>query len=216
MSQTSNISIKQSWKEFFNSPVKRSAFIGGGIVITAIIFVLPPFFHKIESRKGIVLDDWLLAALPSHNFSIAIFSILYLMGALMAYRAIHKPILFLQYVWTLIFVLIARFISIELVPLDPPVGLVQLNDPVNEIFYGHITVVKDLFFSGHTATLMLIFLSLEKRSEKIVALCAMVLVMILLLIQHIHYTIDVLAAPVIVYVLFNFTKYLLHIFQQEA
>jgi hypothetical protein len=122
----------------------------------------------------------------------------------------------LQYIWTLIFVLIARFITITLVPLDPPAGLVQLNDPVNEIFYGHIMVVKDLFFSGHTASLMLIFLSLEKRADKIIALCAMLIVMALLLIQHIHYTIDVLAAPLIVYVLFNFTRYLLQIFQQKA
>ena len=213
MAETTNLSLKDSWKEIFSSSSKRLFFIGGWFLVFAIIFVLPAFFNKIEKRKGVVLNDWLLAALPAHNFSIAIFSIIWLMGLLTLYRAIQKPAIFITYIWTLIFILIARFISITLGPLDPPVGLIQLTDPVNEFFYGHSLIVKDLFFSGHTANLMLTFLCLEKRPDKLLAFVAMIIVMVLLLIQHIHYTIDVLAAPFIVYACFRLTKYLLRIYR---
>ena len=211
MPRTTQISLKQNWKDIFSSSTKRSILIGGFLLVMAILVVLPQFFNKIEHRQGVVLHDFVLAALPGHNFSIAIFSIIWIMGLFTLYRAIQKPTILIMFIWTLIFVLVARFASITLVPLDPPIGLVPLTDPVNEIFYGHITVTKDLFFSGHTATMMLIFLCLENRTDKIVAFFAMITVMILLLFQHIHYTIDVLAAPIIVYILFRMTRALFYV-----
>jgi hypothetical protein len=213
MPQTTNLSLKESWRETFNSPLKRSVLISGSILIAAIICVLPLFFNKIEKRDGSVLHDWVLAAIPPHDFSIAIFSIIWFMGLLMIYRAIQKPNLFIVYIWAFIFITIARIIAITFVPLDPPVGLIELTDPINEIFYGHKIIVKDLFFSGHTATLMLIFLCLEKKTDKLIALVALIILMLLLLVQHIHYTIDVLAAPIIVYPIFLFTRFLFKSYQ---
>jgi membrane-associated phospholipid phosphatase len=99
--------------------------------------------------------------------------------------------------------------SIYLVALDPPNGLIHLVDPLTGIFYGNVVITRDLFFSGHTSTLVLIFLCLEKRTDKILGFIAIVVVMILLLVQHIHYTIDVVAAPVIVYIIFLLTRHFL-------
>ncbi|HEX3386290.1 MAG TPA: phosphatase PAP2-related protein, partial [Mucilaginibacter sp.] len=67
---------------------------------------------------------------------------------------------------------------------------------------------KDLFFSGHTSTMVLIYLCLQKRTDKLIALIAAFAVACLLLVQHIHYTIDVLAAPVVVYPCYRLTRYL--------
>jgi hypothetical protein len=109
-----------------------------------------------------------------------------------------------------VLVCIARFITIILVPLDPPTGLIPLTDPLTGVFYGNALIIKDLFFSGHTATLTLVFLCLRKRNDKIIAFCAVVAVAVLLLVQHIHYTIDILAAPFITYACYRLARYLLY------
>lgn len=100
-------------------------------------------------------------------------------------------------------------ISISLVALNPPIGLIPLSDPLTGIFYGEATITKDLFFSGHIATVTLILLCLEKRNDKIVAFFSIIAIAILLVIQHIHYTIDILASPIITYICYRFTKFVL-------
>lgn len=180
----------------------------GSVVIAIVINVLPIFFRDIEKRKGIVLHDWVLAAIPAYNVSVAIFAIIWGMAILVLIRAIQNPAIYITYCWTVIFICIARFITIYFVPLDPPVGLIPLTDPLTGYFYGHAFITKDLFFSGHTATLVLMYLCLEKRNDKIIGFIAIIVVACLLLVQHIHYTIDVLAAPIIVYGLYNLTRYL--------
>ncbi|OIQ68657.1 PAP2 superfamily protein [mine drainage metagenome] len=101
-----------------------------------------------------------------------------------------------------------RFVTLSLVALNPPQGMILLEDPVNSAFYHNAVITKDLFFSGHTATMVTIFLCLEKRGDKIIALIAAFAVACLLLLQHVHYTIDVLAAPVVVYACYRLTRYL--------
>lgn len=125
-------------------------------------------------------------------------------------RAINNPSIYITYCWTLIFICIARIISISLVPLDPPLGLIPLVDPLSSVFYGNASITKDLFFSGHTSTMFLIFLCLERKTDKMIALIGTTCVAFLLLVQHIHYTIDIAAAPVIVYSLYKLTRYFLY------
>jgi hypothetical protein len=174
-----------------------------------IINLLPSFFKCIEKRTdGVVLHDWILAHLPSHDLSVPIFILIWSMGLLMMWRALYNPRVCITYIWTLNFVCIARFVTISLVKLNPPMGLVPLIDPSTSAFYGHTFITKDLFFSGHTATMVLVYLHLQKRTDKIIALVAALLLVIMLLIQHIHYTIDVLAAPVIVYGCWRLAKWL--------
>jgi hypothetical protein len=182
----------------------------GSVLILIIISILPTFFNLIEKRDGTVLNDQILAAIPAHNVSWAIFTILWGMGLYALFRAIQKPSIYITYVWGLIFVLIIRVLTISLIPLNPPAGLIVLNDPITGLFYGESTITKDLFFSGHTSTLYLIFLCLEKKRDKILAFIATISVAFLLIVQHVHYTIDVIAAPLIVYPFYRLIKYLLN------
>lgn len=92
---------------------------------------------------------------------------------------------------------------IGLISLNPPAGLIPLADPITNQFYGQRYITHDLFFSGHTTTVFLIFLCLKKKTDRIYALSASILLGILLLVQHVHYTIDVLAAPVFTYAFYR-------------
>ncbi|GAC1307556.1 MAG: hypothetical protein NVSMB24_19640 [Mucilaginibacter sp.] len=185
----------------------------GTVIMLAIIFTLPFFFALIEKRKGALLNDWLLTRIPPHNVSVLIFAIIWGMALLILVRAINNPSIYIAYCWTLIFVYIVRFVTLSLVALDPPPGMVPLVDPLSSVFYGNASITKDLFFSGHTTTMVLIFLCLEKRTDKIIALIAVFAVAYLLLVQHIHYTIDILAAPVVVYPCYRLTRYLLYTYK---
>jgi len=201
--------IKEIWIEALQDPHRRYKIIWGSVGVAILLSFMPMFFNHIEKRNGVVLNDWVLARVPAYDMSYPIFAIIWGMAILMVVRALRNPNIFIKYIWTLIFINLARFTSISLIVLDPPRGLIHLVDPISGIFYGNASITKDLFFSGHTSTVVLMFLCLERPKDKIIGFLAIVFVMILLLIQHIHYTIDVIAAPVIVYLLFTVTCYFL-------
>jgi hypothetical protein len=202
-------SIKQAWIAALQSPKKRDKLLIGSFIVAIILSSLPIFFSYIQKRQGVVLNDWVLAHLPAYDVSIIIFTIIWGMATLIFVRALYNPVIYINYVWTLIFINIARMLTITFTALDPPRGLIHLADPLTGVFYGHNVITRDLFFSGHTSTLVLIFLCLEKRNDKILGFISIIVVMVLLLVQHIHYTIDVIAAPPIVYMIFVMVRKLL-------
>ncbi|MFD0792347.1 phosphatase PAP2-related protein [Mucilaginibacter litoreus] len=195
-------SVKQVWVAALQSPKKRDKLLIGSFIITIMLSGMPFFFNYIQNRQGIVLNDWLLAKIPPYDVSIVIFALIWGMGLLILARALYNPVIYINYVWSLIFVNLARIISILTFSLDPPKGLIHLIDPITGVFYGNVVITRDLFFSGHTSTMVLIFLCLEKRNDKILAFISAIAVMALLLVQHIHYTIDVIAAPPMVYLIY--------------
>lgn len=206
MAHNISLTIKNRWKEACDTSPKIIRLLSGSAILFTILSLLPHFFARIEKRQGIVLNDWVLAAIPPHNVSVFIFVIIWGMGLLILFRAIYKPEIYVTYVWALIFVSIIRMITISLFALDPPAGLIPLVDPLTGVFYGGANITKDLFFSGHIATVTLIFLCLEKRNDKIVAFLSIIAIACLLIVQHIHYTIDILASPIITTTCYKLTK----------
>jgi hypothetical protein len=206
VAQNTSLRIKNNWKQAFDTSPKAVRLLSGSAILFTILSLLPHFFARIEKRQGTVLNDWLLAAVPPHNVSALIFVVIWGMGLLILCRAIYKPDIYVKYIWALIFVSIVRMITISIFALDPPTGLIPLVDPLTGVFYGGATITKDLFFSGHIATVTLIYLCLEKRNDKIIAFISILVIACLLVIQHIHYTIDIVASPVITYVCYRLTK----------
>jgi hypothetical protein len=203
------MTLNYNWKQAWNYPPLRVRIITGSILIFGILSMLPSFFNMVEKRMGPTLNDRVLAVIPAHNVSGIIFSIIWGMGILILVRAINRPSIYINYVWSLIFILIIRAITITLFPLNPPNGILILSDPLTNLFYGERVITKDLFFSGHTAILVLTTLCLENKKDKIIGVIAATIVGFLLLVQHVHYTLDVVAAPLIVYPLYRLAKFLL-------
>ncbi|PUZ27174.1 PAP2 superfamily C-terminal [Chitinophaga costaii] len=188
------------WKVNWQIPAfKRRVFIGVAGLI-AILSYLPVFFQHIEQRNGYVLHDFILRLLPSHDVSVPIFVLIWLSAGYTLFRAMQQPEVFICLLYGFLFVCLSRIITIYLVALDPPMDLIQLKDPLANRFYGKAGfITKDLFYSGHTASMCLFAYCLRGPREKLLAGLAAAAVGILLLVQHVHYTIDVLTAPILTY-----------------
>lgn len=202
--------VKLAWFDAWKLSSFRWKFWTSLIVFGAILTSLPFFFRAIEARNGFVFSDILLTQIPPHNVSIAVFFLIWSSCILVVYRLIQDPLIMLEIFWTYNGVTLLRMACISLISLNPPEGLIPLADPITNQFYGEHYITHDLFFSGHTATVFLVFLCLKQKIDRIYTLCATILLGILLLIQHVHYTIDILAAPVFTYAVYRivlaFTK----------
>jgi membrane-associated phospholipid phosphatase len=173
-------------------------------LVAIILILLPTFFAFIEKREGMVLQDFVLDAIPAMDVSIPTFAIIWSVVLLVFYRIYQNPRLFLVVAYGFILMCVLRVLTISLLPLHPPTGLIVLKDPIANIAYGGngIFITKDLFYSGHTGNMFLFFLCLEHKWDKIIALTASFLVGILVMVQHIHYSIDVLAAFLFTYFIY--------------
>lgn len=206
ITQQNNQSIALAWRSAWSSRKYRTLTITGSIIVLGILVSFPFFFSFIEQRQGILLNDRLLLLIPPIDVSIATFMVIWSMTVLLCIRCVQDPSIFIVFLWCFIILCFSRMITIILVPLNPPPGLIPLKDPLSSIFYGGTNkfIQKDLFYSGHTSIQFLMFLTLKKRTDKMLALLCAITIGTLVLMQHIHYTIDVLAA-----FLFSYFIYLL-------
>jgi membrane-associated phospholipid phosphatase len=92
-----------------------------------------------------------------------------------------------------------RILSMYVVPLDPPIGTLDLKDPLIFVVGTGTPITKDLFFSGHTSTMFLLSLTAINKKLKIIFLVSTFLVGFLVVLQKAHYTIDVVVAPFYAY-----------------
>lgn len=196
------------WNEAWQNKLFRAKVIAGVATFILVVLSLPYFFAFIESRKGPVLNDYLLKYIPAQDFSIPIFIIVWSASLLVIIRSIQQPAIFLTVLFSLIVLLFTRIGSIYFVPLDPPHGLIVLMDPLTSFTYGGrgIFITKDLFFSGHTSNIFMFYLCLQKKKDKVFLLLASITVGILVLAQHVHYTLDVVGAFIITYFLVRLVK----------
>jgi hypothetical protein len=173
------------------------------LILALAVFAIFPwkaeeYFQWIQQRDGIVMQDFILANIPAKNVSIPIFGIIYVSVFYLLARIIRRPKQFVWFAWAFNLETFIRFVCIYIVPLNPPLDLVDLHDPLAELFiYGENTAItKDLFFSGHTATMVFVSYFLPNPMERKIAIIMTFVLASLLLIQHVHYSLDVLFAPI--------------------
>lgn len=189
-----------TWKRALKSRPFRYNFAFSFISLVVILLVSLKFLLFAEGRKGIFLNDIVLKYLPPYDLSAWIFFFIYsalLIGMGHISRFPFRLVIAF-YVYSV--VLIFRMLSIYFFPLEVPANFVLLHDPFVEFFAGAgKPVTKDLFFSGHTATMILIYFFVKNGWLKIFSFVLTVIVAVMLLFQHVHYTMDVVAAPFFAY-----------------
>jgi hypothetical protein len=169
------------------------------IVALAIVLTLfSRFILFVESRHGVVIPDPILASFQGRDFTVAIFTIIYgaiLLGLTTLARHPRALLLMLR---AYILLMLLRIAVMYTIPLEPPAGMVTLIDPIYSVGPGN-TITRDLFFSGHTATMFLLFLTARRNWARNIFLLCSCAMGVLLLWQHCHYTVDVLSAPFFAY-----------------
>ncbi|UFH52130.1 phosphatase PAP2-related protein [Spirosoma sp. KNUC1025] len=196
------------WNAAWRSPIFRRKFIAGVLSFLALLGAFPIFFQIIERHSGPVLNDWVLATLVPRDVSLIIFGVIWASAILLVVRVRRSPAIFMMFVYSYFLISLSRMISINLFPLNPPPGLIPMVDPITNAFYGKVYITKDLFYSGHTSTIFLIFLCLRQRTDRLLVLIGSLIVGALLLVQHVHYTIDVMGAFVFTYPFYRLGKWL--------
>ena len=181
------------------------------ITLVALAFVastLPSFFRFIEARPGNVPPDPVIAHLAPMDLSAPIFVVLY--GAILwaVLSIAGKPSVLLRALQAYLVLLLLRMISMFTFTLEPPADLIDLVDPVTQLFYPDDRPFrKDLFFSGHTATLALLAFAVPGPRIRAVLWIATFLIGAAVILQHVHWTVDVLAAPFFAWLAWRWAGY---------
>lgn len=197
------VNLKKNWFNYLSGNNSWTEPAVTLILLIATLVFFTHFINAIETRNGVELNDPVLNLFHPIDLSGLIFSIIYLsiIIGLITLLARPKRLIFALQVYTL--VVLVRIITLYLTPFNAPGNMIPLVDPiVKNIGTGQL-LTKDLFFSGHTATMFFLFLISENKKMKSIFLFGFIIIAIAVLLQHVHYTIDVVAAPFFTYTSFR-------------
>jgi membrane-associated phospholipid phosphatase len=201
---------KESWLEIWKATLKHNSFkwelAVSAIVVYATLHFFSIFLLFAEDRPGVVMFDPILDLYSAIDLSLPIFFLTYvvLLAALIALS--YYPRCFIIALQSYTVMVILRMISIYLTPIEAPVGIIVLHDPFFLMGTGRV-ILKDLFFSGHTATMFLLYLTAQNKKIKYLLLICTFLVGITILLQKVHYSVDVFIAPFMAYCSFKMVSY---------
>lgn len=196
------------WRVAMAQRPVRVAWAIAAVVAVPMVVLLPRFFAFIEAYPGTRPWDPLLPLIPPADVSIWVFGILYGTLLFTIVRIARRPLLVLRGVHAYLIMMLFRIACIRTFVLEPPPDIVPLIDPIIQVFYpGKTPFLKDLFFSGHTATMALLIPLARGRAVRLFTVLATCAIGALVLVQHAHWTIDVVAAPVVVWIAWRLSRF---------
>jgi hypothetical protein len=195
-----------NWKTFLQNSKTRNELIITVIVLIPLMITFSQFLTFIESRSGVVLNDPILSLFNPIDLTWYTFALIYASIILFLINNIRDPQKVLIALQTYGLMVLFRGIAMYLTPFNAPENILVLNDPFVQLFGKGEILTKDLFFSGHTGTSFLLVLLVDNKKLKVVFLIATILVGSAVLLQHVHYTIDVFVAPFVAYSSYRIIK----------
>lgn len=193
--------FKNIWKSKLSHSHFRARFLYTLLVLFLVLRIFTWFVVQNESREGVILDDPVFKLFTAVDLNIPIFALIYLSLVFGLISLSFRPEWLLVALQTYCLMVIFRMVMMYVTPLDVPEGTIDLEDPlVFLIGTGGLKLTKDLFFSGHTATLFILFLTAQNKKLKYVFLICTILVGLFVILQKVHFTVDVLVAPFVSYV----------------
>lgn len=190
------VSISEAWKnELKNRTFRLKMIITPGVFIVYSALT-QHLGNYIEMRRGVRLDDALLTLFPSYDFSSWIFLLLYTSMFAIIVAHLDKPKVIVRVLEMHLLVAIVRQVCMLMVALEPPAGMIVLRDVFleNTVYPRHSPMTKDLFFSGHVASIWIYFLCAQRKYLKMYLLMAAAMMSFMVLSMRVHYTYDVYGA----------------------
>lgn len=192
----------EAWKQYLNIQGNKSFFAFSFLGCTVLMIASAKYLVYNAANSGQVLYDPFMELLPPFDFSRYIFILEYLCVIITVFYISDKPAAFVRAIWTVTALFWLRSLTVTIIPLSPPSEMIFLVDPFAQYFFGEgNAVTNDLFFSGHVSLLMLFYFMVENRWLKGFILVSTIAVGLMLIWQRVHYTGDVLFAPVVTYAL---------------
>ncbi len=176
-------------------------FIISFIVLRLVLYGVFEVMIFVEKRDGMVLWDPVHLLLEPVDFSPWIFAATYTSFLLCIVVALSESIGRLTYAFFIYSaIMVLRSLAMLSFPLDPPIGIIPLIDPVVNFFNPEqFVATKDLFFSGHCASMFFLYLTARKTWLKWFMAFVNIFVIIALSWQRVHYTIDIIVGIMVAY-----------------
>lgn len=199
--------LKTNWSQSWSDNKFKTQFVLTFGLLSILLFSLSYFFAYIEARRGQRVNDVVLNIVSPLDLSIITFLLIYTAALICIVSLLNNPKLFLKAIQAYFLILIFRIITLAIFPLEPPEGIILLKDPfIEHFFYGQVRITKDLFFSGHVATVCLLYLVNPVKKLNWFYLAVFILVAMFIMVQRVHYSFDVLAAPVFAWISWRLTN----------
>lgn len=178
----------------------RDLMIGWMLLITSFVVMHYAGLYA-TSMAGASVSDLFLDHLPLWDVNV-----LHIHAALI-FWLVFIAYLFTQPQWlpfvtktTAVFIF-ARSVFICMTHLGPPENLLSIPPHLAS----YVLFDGDLFFSGHVGgPCLMLMIFWRHRLLRVICLCAAVFFSIIVLLGHIHYSIDVFSAPFITFGLYQF------------
>lgn len=200
------VKFVDDWRGAFRRGEFRDQFFVTLAALLVAVLLMRAFMGYIGARMGAVLHDPVLDLFSPASFAWITFTLIYAGFLLGLVSLVARPFSFLLALRALVVLILIRGICQYFLPLDPPPDAIPLADPFIRVPGFRPVIARDLFFSWHTALLALLAFATQWRDLKVILGLLALLVSVLMLLQHAHYTIDLVAAPCFAYAAYGFAK----------
>lgn len=197
--------VSDAWQTAISDRRFAIESILSGAILVFVLHGFSRFLLWVEQRPGVVLFDPLLDLFDAQSVTWITFLLIYGSLVLAIVSLLPNPRQLILTVQSYILLVLFRAVLMWSIPLDAPSTTIPLADPIVEIFGTGIVLTKDLFFSGHTSLMFLLCLACSPALRPVFIFIT-IGVGFCVLIQHVHYTVDVLVAPFIAYASYRIVK----------
>jgi hypothetical protein len=174
----------------------RFAVVATGLAVALVAYT--HFLTRVEQRQGVAFLDPLHVLFTPVDLTWVTFSMVY--GAVLGASVLvmREPLALLWAMQAYTMHTLLRMMMMWALPLDPPITTIPLIDPVvSAVTSGGAPLTRDLFYSGHVGTLVVLSVVVPEQWARRTLLVLAALVGVAVLLQHVHYTVDVLVAPIV-------------------